>query len=435
MTHIVNESTFEYQYFVQKEIANLVDFKHKYFYEGYENAKAWMDYWNFFIRLMNYYVSVVSYFFLGIFTCSAHEFEQKMQSDVFTQLKVAYKQNEQIFPNPKFNFLNNNAIARVWSMVIKNEDVEFFKFIMKALPTVDLNQLEDLELNFFKNHCHHPEIHEYLETQRINYTDVDPIKSDKLNALFDYIKMWDTSHQDELRAINQLDKERLSALQDNLDKEFVENAVEHDVDPACFQEKHLDILVNQYLKSSTIREYLERHFQDIRFTEGHYQTFSNLFFQNEYTPTLADLNIFRTLSIVATHHDAYLERAAELEHRFVDVRRERLLKVKPNERLENDVETIHAFQIILAVKKSNSKNKEWDELLKNLSQNQSLTARLSEQEQHDLSEIYKSRPLGGAVGHRLKELKKNGLFSTSMSKIEVPDPTLAANTSMQFQKS
>lgn len=435
MTHIVNESTFEYQYFVQKEIANLVDFKHKYFYEGYENAKAWMDHWNFFIRLMNYYVSAVSYFFLGIFTCSAHEFEQKIQSDVFTQLKVAYKQNEQIFPNTKYKYLKSNTIARVWSKVIKNEDVEFFKFIMKTLPQIDLNQLEDWELDFFKNHCHHPDIHEYLTTQWINYTDVDSIKSDKLNDLFDDIKMWDSTHPDELKTINQLEKEKSSASQDTLDKEFVENVAEYDLDSTYFEEKHLDILVNQYSQSSNIREYLERHFQDIPFNEGHYQTFSNLFFQNKYTPTLTDLNIFRTLSKVATHDNTYHERVAALEHRFVDARRERLLKVMPNERLENDVETFHAFQIIWAVKKSNSKNKEWDGILKNLSQNQSLTARLSEQEQHELSDIYKSRPLGGAVGHRLKELKKNGLFSTSMSKIEVSDPSLAANTSTQFQKS
>lgn len=432
------DSTFEMAYFGQQELKNLVEFKKKYFYEFVNHGKALTDYWDFLARFINYYISVISYNFFGIFTCSFHRFETQLKKDIYIQLKVAFKQSEENFPNSTYSELTNEDVLRLWKQSISEKNIDFFVFVMKTLPQINLDEFEPLDEVFFETNIKHPDIKGYLKNQYTIFSTTgvrggQPLMNffqrneRNLLSLYEQIS-YDLQHNHldqasvDFQTLSRESKDEIwEKIIEASDTACVELIIQHEL-PTDLKPQYLHFLIKNYFKSEIIRHYLHQNCEKLNYVEADYKFFLGHFFKIHYVPNAYDVDIFKSLLKVAKLESEFSRQLEQLKLNFVTAKKDALLELKPERALSSTYEHLAAFRIILAYKKSALKNNQWDNVLINLSRHQGLKKELTESEKQDLHqclmEINKFRPLGGMVGPLVKGLTRSSVFSKNLNQLD-----------------
>jgi hypothetical protein len=380
---------------------------------------------------LNYYASVASYFLFGIFTCPAHQFEVELKLDVYKRAKVALKEKDIANLKNILADLEDEAYQDVWNKAVADDKVELLIMMMNARPLLNLGGLDKNDYALFERNIDLPLNRQFLLRQYHAFRDgmecygveaKEFFKRIRLKLMSPYEVLCDDLSTTPLQEFSELysllsPEQKESVWYEAMVKKNVA-CVELLLREQCagvFREEYLQFLVEHQLQSIHIRNYLTQQWQNIPLKPAHYQAFLRLVSQKTYVPSYMDYQILKRMSVVAPLESDYVEVVREFEMHYLHTKKSEIKSFDIHQIVDAESEWVFAFKKMQSLKKEKPKNKEWDEILAHLSQNQSLMAVVTnEPQQHQVEvEQKKFRPLGGAIGPTLKNIRKGSMFSKS----------------------
>ncbi|NBX85470.1 MAG: hypothetical protein EBQ95_07690 [Gammaproteobacteria bacterium] len=451
MSYNLTTSIYEQEYFTQNIILKYEEFQKKYFYELQQDAESWLDYWFFLNRYLNYYVSVVSYYLFGIFTCPAHQFEKELQLDLYKKIKVALKEKDIFNLKNILADLEEDTYQEIWNKAVADEKIELVIMMMNSRPLLSLDGLHkndyalfernlDLAMNqqFLLRHYHTfcERMENYSEEARAFF------KRIRLKLMSPYDVLCDDLSGRPLQEFSELYASLSSQQKEALWHEVMVKRNQLCVDKLlykqCFgvlKDEYLPFLMEYQSNSLHIQNYLMKQWQIIPLTIAHYQAFLCLIIHPTYQPKYEDFKILKRMSTMAHVEADYLKVIDAFEMRYLNAKKSEMRTFDVHQVVDAESEWVFAFKKMQILKKQNPNNKEWDQELLNLSKNQSLMNAVNGATKECAKNPQKFRPLGGVLGPKLKQWRNNSLFSKSTGSIETSSHAEKMDEKKQYSQS